>query len=530
MAFVPNAFTLANEFADDDLLIPVELLEFLDDTELAAYLDALQICERLEGAWALQPRQQAAEDACNQLMAEGQPFELLYGGAGAGGKSEWLLWHLHHLALRFPGFSGILLRRTYKELERTAILRSLSRFDKERARYNATLKRWSFDNGSRIEFGFCDTDRDVYQYDSDEYDVVAWDELTQFPTDGPYRYLWSRLRTSVLQATRGFVPHMVGATNPHRTGVAWVKPRWVDIGPPGEVYDVDTEVDEGNVQRIRRVFIPAKMTDNRYVNQEAYRAGLSQLDPAIRLAIEEGSWDVIAGQYFDEWRRDLHVVKPFKIPGHWRRFSGYDFGIAKPSAHEWVALDGDGVLWVYREMYGAGMVPSVQAAKIRGAENEKVDYRVADPSIWTRTGAGPPIATQFADAGVIFRKANNARIDGWTRLREYLRCTIPDEDPVTGEIRFLPRIRFFETCHDLVRTLPLLVHDDKNPEDCDTEGEDHAPDALRYAVMSRPMPPRAPSSHPADTREDRHARSVREIVRARNGNVVDHPILGRMTR
>ena len=146
---------------------------------------------------------------------------------------------------------------------------------------------------SIIEFGYCESDADVYQYDSAEYDCIAWDEITQFPTDYPYRYLFSRLRTSTALAVRGLVPHVVAGTNPHRTGVAWVKPRWVDIGEWEQPHYVRQELEDGSTRSVTRVFIPAKMTDNRFVNREAYRAALSILPDAIRKAMEDGSWDKI---------------------------------------------------------------------------------------------------------------------------------------------------------------------------------------------------------------------------------------------
>lgn len=509
---------------DPDLYIEPELLVYLTDDELAEYLNLLQICARIDGTWTLQPRQRKAEDLCDQLMAEGVPFELLYGGAGAGGKSEWLLWHLHNLARRFPGFSGLLIRTTHTELERTAILRSLARFDRSEATYNATKRRWTFTNGSTIEFGYLDSDHDVFQYDSAEYDVVAWDELTQFPTDYPYRYMFTRLRTSITQSIRGFTPHVIAGTNPHRTGVAWVKPRWVDLGPPEAIYEIHTELDDGQRRMVKRVFIPAKMADNRFVDADAYRAGLSLADEATRKAIEEGSWDVIEGQYFNEWNRELHVIRPFAIPGWWTKITGLDFGIAKPYCNLWGAFDGDGACYIYRETYETGMTPKQQAGQVLGLEQatEKVDYRVADPSIWVRTGAGPPIAQQYGEAGLHCRKANNARVDGWARLREFLRLSRPVTDDDTGLVTLAPSMFIFSTCSNLIRTLPLLVHDDKKPEDVDTDGEDHAPDALRYLLMSRPRGSKNPAPPPVkgDRVGPRHTKD--------GPGFYDHPVLGRV--
>lgn len=354
---------------------------------------------------------------------------------------------------------------------------------------------------------------------------VAWDELTQFPTDYPYRYLFSRVRTSIGKTLRGLTPHVIAGTNPHRTGVAWVKPRWVDLGSWESVHLVDTEMEDGSVRQMGRVFIPAKIDDNRYINKAAYLQGLALLDEATRKAMEEGSWDVIEGQYFNEWDRELHVVPAFTPPLWWRRIGGLDFGIAAPFCHLWVAFDGDGAAHVYKEVYEAGLSPGQQVDRIRSMEpaGEKIDYRVADPSIWARSGAGPPIASQYLNFGMPFRRANNARIDGWARLRDYLRPTRPIEDPATGLITLHPRLYVMDECRDLIRTLPLLVHDRKKPEDVDTEGEDHAPDALRYALMSVPLRSRVPES--VNPQELLNAARRRANRREEHG-IVEHPVLG----
>lgn len=466
---------------DDELpLLPPELLETLSDDELAAYIEATQVCARHDGAWNLQPKQQQAEDLCDRLMGEGDVFELLYGGSAGGGKSIWLLWHLYHNALRFPGFSGMLFRRTYGELQKTAIDESWRRFDTKRATYNATHRRWTFDNGSMITFGYVDSDRDVHQFDGWEGDVLAWDELTTFPTDYPYRYMFSRLRTSIAKSVQGLVPHVIAGTNPHRSGVAWVKPRWIDDALPLEVHVEETTLDSGEVRRLKRVFVPAKLADNKYINADAYRQGLAMLDAATRKALEDGNWDVIEGAYFPEFDREVHVIAPFEIPSWWRRIGGYDFGIAAPAAHLWCAFDGDGTAYFYREFYARNMTLPEQAAAIKGAEGpgERIDYRVADPSIFNRSGAGPPIASQFVDLGLPFRRANNARVDGWARLRGYLRPSVRWQESEGSPVILKPRMFIFSTCPNFIRTLPLLVHSDKNPEDCDSAGDDHLPDCI----------------------------------------------------
>lgn len=496
-----------------------EQIDRLEPHELAEYLGLLEAerVARIE-AWTYLPRQQVAEDRITAGV-----FELLYGGAVGGGKSDWLLHHQYDLALRYPNFRGLLIRRTFPELRRSLIERSWEKFDRDLARYVATDHTWRFKNGSTIEFGYCERDLDVYQYQSAEYDNIGWDELTQFPTSFPYLYLLSRLRTSIAKTLRGLRPHVTAGTNPGGVGGAWVKQRFVDVAPENQPHEVTVEIPgETEPRSIIRCYVPAKLSDNPYINSSAYRSALALLPDDIRRSLEDGSWDVVEGQYFSEWRRHIHVVEPFEIPHWWTRIGGLDYGYANPFCHLWAAFDGDENCYIYREAYETGLTPSMQARRVLGMEtpNEHLIYRVADPSIWIRTGAGPPIAQQYAEAGLIFRKANNARIDGWARVRERLRV-----DEVTGK----PTVFVFSTCTNLIRTLPLLVYDKTKPEDLNTDGEDHAADTLRYLLMSRPNRSRRPDPKPS-TMEERMAERHQKRRRDRERGVMDHPVLGRLER
>lgn len=502
----------AHSFAD----ISPEILAEASDAELDVIIAGLEAEVRADRTdWRLNPAQQVAEDFCTNLDAS-QGHELLYGGAAGGGKSEWMRWHLYHLALKYPGFSGILLRRTYKQLIRTHIRRSFERFDRSLCKYNAVEKTWKFNNGSTIEFGYLDSATDIYNYDSAEYDVVAWDELTQWPNDSNYLYLFSRIRTQMHLVEQGLVGHMIAGTNPGRTGGAWVKQRFIDFAEPREIVEIE---DPQSDAITTRVFVPARIDDNPYYNRRQYRANLMNVDEKRRKQLEDGDWDAIEGQYFHEWSRALHVVEPFEIPDYWTKIRGYDWGYTNPMACVWATFDGDGRCFVYRELYGTGMVPTIQARKINEItpSAEAISYTAADPSIWARTGVGLPIAEQLQRAGLRTRKANNERVAGWQRVREFLKV-----DEASGQ----PRLFVFSHCHNLIRTLPMLVHDDKNPEDLDTDSDDHAADALRYMLMSRPRRSRVPGG-PASTLDAVHQENVSRRRHDRRSPMVDHPELGR---
>lgn len=325
---------------------------------------------------------------------------------------------------------------------------------------------------------------------------VCWDELTQWPTDFAYTYLLSRLRTSPSLARAGMVPHMIAATNPGGVGGHWVKERFVDIGPPEVAVTVEEQIEDIVVESTR-LYVPAALSDNRYIDRRSYLANLAGMTAIQRESLLNGSWDVIEGQYFTEWSRAAHVVEPFEVPSFWTRIRGLDYGFTNPMACVWLAFDPDGTGYVYRELYGTGMTPPIQAAKIvEMSHGEHVDYTVADPSIWAQTGVGMPIAQQYADAGLHCRRAKNARVDGWSIVRQFLRPDPERADPALlgavdeqGKALYVPpRLYVFSHCRNLIRTLPMAVHDKTNPEDLDTEGDDHVLDSLRYALASRPRP------------------------------------------
>jgi hypothetical protein len=263
-----------------------------------------------------------------------------------------------------------------------------------------------------------------------------------------------------------------------------------------------------------RVFIPSKLRDNKYLGDEyvanLYMSGGQNL---VRAWLE-GDWAVIDGAFFPEWNTFRHVVLPFEVPRTWLRFRSGDWGTAHPFSIGWWAVAGDdhplnhermiprGALVRYREWYGSngqanvglGMTAEEVASGIREREAENQDYGVLDPRCFANDG-GPSIAERMYNSDkILWMKADNARVPragamgGWDQLRSRLLGTARRNEK-TGEVDWStgdPMIFFFSTCHDTIRTLPALPHDEKRPEDVDTTAEDHAADEVRYACMSRP--------------------------------------------
>ncbi len=396
--------------------------------------------------------------------------EVLYGGAAGGGKSEALLMFSILRRVTIPKSRGLILRRTFPELERSLILRSHELLAGA-AKWQEQKRRWIFWNGSILEFGYCERDEDVYKYQSAEYEDICFDELTQF-TEFQYTYLMSRCRTS----KKGVRTFIRAATNPGGPGHVWVKARFIDVAPPGTAW-------QDPASGLARRFIPAKLRDNPYLAGSQYEKMLDELPEAERRALKEGDWDIVAGQYYPEFRRDIHVVKPFPIPDWWRRFRSLDYGLDCTACYWW-AVDGVGKCYIYRELYESNLTLSEAAKKIleMTPEDEKISYTVASPDLWNRrqeTGvSGAEIMAKAGLHGLI--PANHDRVAGWRVLREYLKPYEDEQGVKTA------KLVIFENCLNLIRTLPALTRDPRDPEDVDERCEDHGPESIRYGVMSRP--------------------------------------------
>lgn len=404
---------------------------------------------------------------------------VAYGGARGGGKSWAMRMKFTALAIQYPGLKLLLLRRTLPELRENHLLPLLALLTGF-AKYKGEERAFLFPNGSRLKLGYCDNEKDVFQYQGQEYDVVGFEEATLF-TEAQIQFVLTCNRS----VRTDFKPRAYYTMNPGGVSHAYFKRLFVD-----------RQYQAGEAPEDYR-FIPARIYDNPVLmdNNPEYLRILQNLPEQLRKAHLDGDWDVFLGQVFSEFSREKHVVKPFAIPKAWTRFRSMDWGFAKPYAVLWHAVDFDGVIYVYRELYGccgpdagARETATEVAKRVRVLERGEEATGFADPSIWARTGHdGPTIAEEFALQGVGWQKADNDRLQG--KMQVHLRLK-------EG------KIKIFETCRHLIRTLPPLVYDRHRPEDVDTTQEDHAYDALRYGLMSRPWAPEGTKKRPYDEWEE----------------------------
>ena len=418
--------------------------------------------------------------------------EVLYGGSAGGGKSYAMLADPLH-GLNDPNFSGLLVRHTTEEL-RELIQKSQELYPRAipGIKWSERKSQWTSPQGGRLWMSYLDKDTDVTRYQGQAFNWIGFDELTQWSSPYAWDYMRSRLR-SAHSKTLGL--YMRGTTNPGGSGHSWVKKMFIDPAPANKSYWA-TNVETGETIRypaghskageplFKRRFIPASLFDNPYLAESGdYEAMLLSLPEHQRKQLLEGNWDVNEGAAFPEFNRAIHVVDDFKIPSNWTRFRACDYGYGSYTGVIWFAVAPDEQLIVYRELYCSKVTASDLADMVMDAESGDgtIRYGVLDSSLWHNRGdTGPSLAEQMNQKGCRWRpsdRSRGSRVSGKNEIHRRLQV---------DEFTEKPRIVFMASCTNTITQLPAIPLDKRNPEDVDTNSEDHLYDALRYGIMTRP--------------------------------------------
>lgn len=386
---------------------------------------------------------------------------VAFGGARGGGKSWAVREKAKRLALKWGGIKILIIRKTYTDLKENHILPLRMDLPTEVAVYKETDKSFVFCNGSRIKCSYFANDSDALQYQGQEYDVIFLEEATQF-TELVFDVLKACLR-----GANDFPKRMYLTCNPDGVGFHWVKRLFVSRD-----YKENEKAEEYQ-------FIQSLVDDNYELMSKNpdYVEQLDSLPDDMRRRWRYGSWDVVFGQYFDEFRRDLHVIEPFPIPEDWRRYIAIDYGLDMLAAY-WVAVDSERRCYVYKEYCSPDLPIGAAARAINGmtADDEKIYATLAPPDLWNRSQeTGKSKALLFDEAGLRLTKSNNDREAGWLAIKELL------ADREKGG----SRMKIFSNCATLIKHLPELQRDPKRPSDVMTEPHEitHSPDALRYFAI-----------------------------------------------
>jgi hypothetical protein len=454
------------------------------------------------GIKALETAIWAAQDGPQTALISCPVFEIFFGGARGGGKTDGVLGDfLEHADAYGEHAIGLMIRRTRTELVET-IERSKAIYGPLEWTFHEQDKMWRAPNGARLRFAYLERDQDAQAYQGHSYTRIYVEEIGNFPSSAPILKLMATLRSGA------GVPVGFRATgNPGGPGHQWVKARYIDPAPQG--FKVFKDAQSG----LERVYIPSRVGDNQYLGAQYVQQLKASGSAELVRAWLDGDWSIIEGAFFDCWDPRRHVVRPFTIPKDWIRFRSGDWGSASPASFGWWAIVTDtyrtdsglvlprGCLVRYREWYlcvegkpntGLKLPAETVGAEIwkREKNDPRLSYGVLDPSAFKEDG-GPSLHERImkgsganADGvyNVVFRPADNARIPqrgamgGWDQMRSRM----------IGDADGNPMIAYFSTCTDSIRTIPALQHDPDRPEDLDTDMEDHAADDSRYACMSRP--------------------------------------------
>lgn len=428
-----------------------------------------QVRNFLAAGYVAQPKQLAFHAAARLCDAADGPDQVGFGGARGPGKSHAVF---AQVALddcqRQPGIKALYLRKALKQAReqfddlRRRVLRNVPH---EFNRSAGVVTLW---DDSRIFLGHFHNESDVDAYLGLEYDVIAIEEATTLSAP-KYKALRDSNRSS-----SAWRPRIYATTNPGGVGHAWFKARFVEPWRMGE--ETGTR------------FVPATVTDNAFLDA-GYRKRLEENTGWKLQAYRFGDWDIAAGQYFTNWRHEVHVTPAFQIPPSWTVWLALDYGFTHPTVAYLLARDGDGAIYVVDEHRESKWLVSRHAQALREllARNRleigRLATCVAGADVFARRGnSEQTIAEQYAAEGFSLAAANDDRVNGAAEVLRLL-----------GDERQAPRLFVFERCRYLIECLPALEHDPHRPEDVlkvdideDGNGGDDPYDALRYGVMARP--------------------------------------------
>ena len=460
-----------------------------------------------------------AQDGQQAALFQCPVEDILYGGARGGGKSYGVLGHFdRHQGEYGRHAKGIIFRRTYAELE-DIVGKAREIFTREqdlsKCVWNDSKKILAFPNGATLKFRYLEKDKDADRYQGHEYTWICIEEAGNFPSPVPIDKLRACLRSGV-KVDKFFIL----TANPGGPGHNWIKSQYIDPATPETVHWVRKKVKfKGKDKEVswRRVFIPAKVTDNRilmendpnYVSNIVASAGGQEW---LLKAWLEGDWNIVAGGMFDDvWNESVHILPNFVVPQNWTVYRAFDWGSSKPfSVGWWAVTDGNyvsingrlrlfypGTVIRIGEWYGWNGTPNVGLRLLESEfieqlfEKEEVlrkKYGIrriyngpADSAIFT-VQDGESIADKHEMRGVPWEKASKgpgSRVAAWQEIRQLLSNSLAD--PMEEKGLFIT-----EDCLQFRRIIPAVQRDPKNLDDIDTEGEDHICDETGYFVRFQP--------------------------------------------
>lgn len=408
----------------------------------------------------------------------------LYGGAMGGGKSWALCAETLRLLLAYPGNRGFLCRHESTAFKRTTLETFIRLIDivedmtrtKIVANHHRTDKVFYFINGSTLMYGALGDASDFERLKSLEIGFFAIDEASEC-AGGNYNTLKSRLRWKLPDGT--YPPYFgLLASNPEP---GWVKNTFVTPQKMGQPLP-------------NHAFIQALPKDNPHL-PPGYLDDLRSTNPTHWVdKYIEGSWDALEGQVWPMFSSDVHVVKPFAIPKEWTKFRTIDHGQVNPTCCLWMSVDPDHNIFVYREYYSPGVISSHCESIAELSIDEDYLTTYLPPECWGKSLEKDSrlwsVVEEYAEHSIHCTKANNEVSAGINRVGEFMLIDKDRIHPTTG-VHGSPSLFIFQSCKNLILEIPDYCWQegtDTVDREKPIKKNDHACDALRYGVMSRPSP------------------------------------------
>ena len=430
-------------------------------------------------------------------------YELMYGGQKGGGKSYFLvlcpmeaLAAAHRRRLETgvpqPQCRVVVFRKNLDDLDDLLIkMRRVYPVIDPEARFNQNDKKWTFSSGATVEVAHLDGPEDHEGWNGQEITVLLFDQVEQISYD-----VYSFLMAQVRSGDEYYKPFLKvrSTANPGGKYGDWVHRRFIQPAPLGnEVIREETTLKDGRKRTVERVFIPAALSDNRYLNDDGvYEANMRATLPDHLLKMYlEGDWNVVVGAFFSSRiTPHVHFVDSFPIPGTWDVGFGLDWGSTAPAATVFCARDSDGVVYAIDEhvkpgitgrTYGESLLKKVENQRWSTEKRWTVDdfYGLIDPQATGRYGSdGASAAAGIASWGFRLFPANKDRKSGVAQILERLALGR------TGKPRL---VVFRDRCPHLVRQLSSVRTDPRDPEDYDLDDHADAVDALRFKLVDWPV-------------------------------------------
>ena len=387
---------------------------------------------------------------------------LLLTGSAGGGKSRLAAEKIHGFCKKYKNSMALMLRKTRNSMTNSTVLFMDTTIigDDPAVTHYPSKNRFEYDNGSMLYWGGMKDDaqreglRSIGQDGS--LDIVWIEEANAFTRDD-FNEILARMRGKAAPWRQ-----VILSTNPDHPQ-HWI---YTDLILNGEA----------------KAYYSGAL-DNKY-NPPSYIEFLNRLTGVLKARLVDGLWVQAEGAVYSEWDPSIHVIEPFEVPADWRRVMSIDFGYANPFVCQWWAIDNDGRMYLYREIYMSERLVEDHAGQITQVNGDDLvemvvaDWDAEDRATLERHGVYTEPATKDISPGIQAVKARLAVADDGRPRLFIMRGATVEEDGRMAEMKKPTSTEAEITGYVWPKSI-----DGKPIKEVPVKINDHGMDALRYAVM-----------------------------------------------